>query len=255
MRRELNQAPVADATPTSHSSLEHSLQRASAGIYLRQVGALLWKDFLIELRTRDAVAAIMVFGIVALTVFNFAFELRAESVGLVAPGVLWVAILFAGTLGLGRSFSHERERGSMEGILLCPADRGTIFIAKFLANLVFITLAEMVIVPIYDSFLDVPTLRAGVVGVILLATVGFAAVGTVFGAMSVNTRAKEVMLPVLLLPVLVPLIIGAVRATTLLIDGQPFSEAQTWVNLLIVIDVVYLAISFIVFEFVVEDWG
>ena len=223
--------------------------------HLRQMGALLWKDVLIELRTRDAIVAMMVFGILALTVFNFAFELRAESIALVAPGVLWVAVLFAGVLGLGRAFTHERERGSMEGLLLCPADRGTIFVAKFLANLTFIGAAEIVIVPVYDSFFDVAALRPGVVAVILLATIGFAAVGTVFGAMSVNTRAKEVMLPVLLLPIVTPLIIGAVRATGVLIDGGEFSEIWTWVNLLIAVDVVYLTVSFLVFEFVLEDWG
>lgn len=215
----------------------------------------MWKDVLIELRTRDAIVAMMVFGILALTVFNFAFELRAESIALVAPGVLWVAVLFAGVLGLGRAFTHERERGSMEGLLLCPADRGTIFVAKFLANLTFIGAAEIVIVPVYDSFFDVAALRPGVVAVILLATIGFAAVGTVFGAMSVNTRAKEVMLPVLLLPIVTPLIIGAVRATGVLIDGGAFSEIWTWVNLLIAVDVVYLTVSFLVFEFVLEDWG
>ena len=223
--------------------------------HLRQIGALLWKDVLIELRTRDAIVAMMVFGILALTVFNFAFELRAESIALVAPGVLWVAVLFAGVLGLGRAFTHERERGSMEGLLLCPADRGTIFVAKFLANLTFIGAAEIVIVPVYDSFFDVAALRPGVVAVILLATIGFAAVGTVFGAMSVNTRAKEVMLPVLLLPIVTPLIIGAVRATGVLIDGGAFSDIWTWVNLLIAVDVVYLTVSFLVFEFVLEDWG
>ena len=223
--------------------------------HLRQIGALLWKDVLIELRTRDAIVAMMVFGILALTVFNFAFELRAESIALVAPGVLWVAVLFAGVLGLGRAFTHERERGSMEGLLLCPADRGTIFVAKFLANLTFIGAAEIVIVPVYDSFFDVAALRPGVVAVILLATIGFAAVGTVFGAMSVNTRAKEVMLPVLLLPIVTPLIIGAVRATGVLIDGGAFSDIWTWVTLLIAVDVVYLTVSFLVFEFVLEDWG
>ena len=223
--------------------------------HLRQLKALLWKDLLIELRSRDAIVAMMVFGILALTVFNFAFELRAESLILVAPGVLWVAVLFAGVLGLGRAFTHERERGSMEGLLLCPADRGTIFVAKFLTNLAFIVAAEIVIVPVYDSFFGVAALRPGVVAVILLATIGFAAVGTVFGAMSVNTRAKEVMLPVLLLPIVTPLIIGAVRATGILIDGGAFSETWTWVNLLIAVDVVYLAVSFLVFEFVLEDWG
>lgn len=228
----------------------HGLNR-----YLHEVGALLWKDLLIELRTRDAFASMLVFGVLSLTVFNFAFELRADSVALVAPGVLWVSILFAGTLGLGRSFSHERERGSMEGLLLCPVDRSSIYVAKLLANIVFIVAAEVVLVPVFGSFFDVSILKPGIVAVIILGTIGFAAVGTVFAAMAVNTRAREVMLPILLLPILLPLIIASVKATGLLIDGEPWSATWSWVNLLIVFDVVYLVVSFLVFEYVIEDWG
>lgn len=223
--------------------------------YLRQVRALLWKDLVIELRTKDSVISILVFGILVLTVFVFSFELRAEATALVAPGVLWVAILFAGTLGLGRTFSHERERGSLEGLLLCPVDRGAIYIAKFIVNLVFISLAELVLVPVFGAFFDVAVLRPGILAFVALGTVGFAAVGTVFAAMAVNTRAREVMLPVLLLPVLAPVIIASVKATGLLIDGEPWASTWTWFNILVAFDVVYLAVSFAVFEFVLEDWG
>ncbi|MBI3742803.1 MAG: heme exporter protein CcmB [Chloroflexi bacterium] len=158
-------------------------------------------------------------------------------------------------MGLGRVFSHERERGSMEGLLLCPADGSVVYVAKLIANLVFIGLTEVVLVPVFESFFGVSVLRGQIVAVIILGTVGFAAVGTVFGAMAVNTRAREVMLPVLLLPILVPLIIGSVKATGLLMDGKPWSEVWTWVNLLIAFDIVYLVISFLVFDFVLEDWG
>ena len=223
--------------------------------YGRQITALLWKDLLIELRTRDVLASMLIFGLLTLTVFTFAFDLRTESVLLVAPGVLWVAILFAGILGLGRSYSHEREGGSLEGLLLCPGDRSAIFVAKLLTNLVFLGLLEIVLLPIFSAFFDVSVLKLDVIGIILLGTVGFAAVGSIFGAMAANTRAREVMLPVLLLPILVPLIIGAVKATGVLMDGQPWSEAWTWVNLLIAFDVVYLVVSFILYEFVIEDWG
>lgn len=223
--------------------------------YLRQVAALLWKDLVIEWRTKDAMVAMLVFGILALTVFNFAFDLRADDTLLVTPGVLWVAVLFAGTLGLGRVFAHERERGSMEGLLLSPVDPGAIYVAKLVANLVFIGLTEVVLVPVFESFFGVSVLHGQIIAVVLLGTVGFAAVGTVFGAMAVNTRAREVMLPVLLLPVLVPLIIGSVRATGLLLDGHPWSDVWTWVNLLIAFDVVYLVLSYVVFEYVIEDWG
>jgi heme exporter protein B len=223
--------------------------------YGRQIAFLFWKDLLIELRTKDVLASMLVFGLLTLTVFTFAFDLRTESALLVTPGVLWVAILFAGTLGLGRSYSHEREGGSLEGLLLCPGDRSAIFVAKLLTNLVFLGLLEIVLLPVFSAFFDVPALRPGVIGIILLGTVGFAAVGSIFGAMAVNTRAREVMLPILLLPILVPLIIGAVKATGLLMDGQPWSEVWTWVNLLIAFDVIYLVVSFILYEFVIEDWG
>ena len=223
--------------------------------YLRQVGGLLWKDLAIELRTRDVAPSMLVFGLLSLTVFTFAFDLRTDNAGLVTPGVLWVSILFAGLLGLGRSYAHELERGSMEGLILCPVDRGAVYVAKFLTNFSLVFLVEIVLLPVFAAFFDVPALRGPVIAVILLGTVGFTAVGTVFGAMAVNTRAREVMLPVLMLPVLVPSIIGSVKATGLLMDGKPWSEAWTWVSLLIAFDVVSLVVSFVVYEFVIEDWA
>ncbi len=254
MRQQISPAAVDETLARGRSGARSDGLHALRG-YLRQVGNLLWKDLVIELRTRDAMASMLVFGVLSLTVFNFAFELRADSVVLVAPGVLWVAILFAGTLGLGRTYSHERDRGSLEGLMLCPVDRSAIFVGKFLANLFYIGLAEIVLVPVFASFFDVPVLNLGVIAIIVLGTVGFAAVGTVFGAMAVNTRAREVMLPILLLPVLVPLIIASVKATGLLIDGEPWSETWSWVNLLIAFDVIYLVASFVLYEYVLEDWG
>ncbi len=256
MSRHAQATAAGQALSAQHAPLPaRAPARSMLRRYARQVGALLWKDLVIELRTKDTVAAMLVFGVLALTVFNFSFELRADSLVLVAPGVLWVAILFAGTLGLGRSFAHERERGSLEGLLLCPVDRGAIYVAKLIANLFFIALAEVVLVPVFESFFGVPALRGEIIAVIILGTVGFAAVGTVFGAVAVNTRAREVMLPVLLLPVLVPIIIGSVKATGLLMDGDPWSATWKWVNILIAFDIVYLVVSFLVFEYVIEDWG
>ena len=223
--------------------------------YSAQVAALLWKDLVVELRTRDVLTSMLVFGLLSLTVFTFAFDLRTEGILLATPGILWVSVLFSGMLGLGRSYSHERERGSMEGLLLCPMDRSAIFVAKFLTNLFLLLAVEVVLVPVFAAFFDVAVFSGGVVAIILLGTVGFAAVGTVFGAMAANTRAREVMLPVLMLPILVPLLIAAVKATGLLMDGGPWSSVWTWANLLIGFDVVYLVVSFVVFEFVVEDWG
>ena len=204
---------------------------------------------------QDVVVPMLVFGLLSLTVFVFSFELRAGDALLVSPGVLWVATIFAGTLGIGRSYSHERERGSMEGLLLCPLDRSAVYVAKLLTGLVYMLVAVGALLPVFAVFFHVPALRLPVVAVVLLGVLGFSAVGTVFGAMAVNTRAREVMLPVMLFPVLVPVIIAAVKATGLLMDGESWASVRVWTDLLIGFDIVYLVVGFMVYEFVIEDWG
>lgn len=226
-----------------------------SGPYLRQVAALLWKDVAIELRTKDVILAVLVFSLLAITMFLFSFDLRADNILPVSPGILWVAIIFSGTLGLGRSYAHERERGSMEGLLLCPVDRSAVYVAKLLTTVVYMIAAVTILLPVFAGVFGVPALSVPIIAVILLGVIGFASVGTVFGAMAVNTRAREVMLPVLLFPVLVPLVIATVKATGMFMDGQPWSAARVWLELLVGFDAVYLVVSFIVYEFVIEDWG
>ena len=143
----------------------------------------------------------------------------------------------------------------MEGLLLCPMDRSAIYIAKLAANLGYILFASIVLLPVFAAFFDVPVFQPPVMAVVLMGIIGFAAVGTVFGAMAVNTRAREVMLPVLLFPILVPLVIAAVKATGLLMDGQPWEAARPWMVILAGFDLLYLVVSFIIYEFVIEDWG
>src|SRR5271169_2510493 len=177
--------------------------------------AILWKDLLIELRTKETLASLLMLGLLTLVVLSFAFdptsELRAEA----APGALWVAVIFAGALGLNRSFLAEGENDCLQGLLLCPVDRGTIYLAKTAGNFVFMMIAQLVIVPIFIFFFNLP-LSFGLGGVFLslaMGVLGFAAVGTLFAAISVRTRAREVMLPLLLLPLVVPIFIGGVTVT------------------------------------------
>lgn len=220
--------------------------------FLRKVLAVLWKDVRAEIRTKDIFSAMFVFALLSVVIFQFAFDLRIDNVRQVVPGVLWVSITFAGVLGLNRSFVLEKDKGSLEGLLLTPVDRGAIYLGKMLANLVFILVVEVFIIPLSSVFFNVPLWLPEILLVVVLGTIGFAAVGTVFSAMSVNTRAREVLLPILLLPVIVPVLIAGVRVTGGILDGESLGELSNWLQLLIAFDVLYLAASFLTFDVVVE---
>lgn len=222
--------------------------------FLRKIGAVAWKDLRAEWRTREMFSAMFVFSLLVIIIFNFALELRAENARVLLPGILWVAFTFSGMLGLNRSFIQEKDRGSLEGLLLCPVDRSAIYLGKMLANAALMALVEIFILPVAFvlfnlSFESLP----GVAVVTLLGTMGFAGVGTLFSAMAVNTRAREVMLPLLLFPVAVPLIIAAVKVTAGIMDGLPGTELARWWQLLIGFDVIFLVLSFMLFDYVIEE--
>jgi heme exporter protein B len=222
--------------------------------FLRKVLSIIWKDVLIEWRSREMFSAMAVFALLVILIFNFAFELRVDNVQQVAPGVLWVAITFAGMLGLSRSFILEKDKGSLEGLLLVPVDRSAIYFGKMLSNLLFMLAVEAVILPIFTILFNLsPGALPGLAGVMVLGTIGFAGVGTLFSAMAIHTRAREVMLPILLLPVFVPAMLAAVRTTAGLLDGRPLAEFANWLNLLVVFDVVLIAAAFMTFDYVVEE--
>jgi heme exporter protein B len=222
--------------------------------YLRKVLAIVAKDVVAELRTREMLSSMFVFSLLVILIFNFTFDLRAENQRTLAPGVLWVAIAFAGMLGLSRSFIMEKDRGSMEGLLLTPVDRSAIFLGKMLGNVLFITAVEVVILPIFMVLFN---LSAGdlplVVGVVLLGTIGFAGVGTLFSAMAIHTRAREVLLPVLLFPVVIPVMLAAVKLTAGILDRLPFADVQNWFSLLVAFDLIFMALAFILFDYVMEE--
>ena len=222
--------------------------------YLRKIAAIIAKDIVAELRTREMFSSMAVFSLLVILIFNFAFDLRADNQRTLAPGVLWVAIAFAGMLGLSRSFIMEKDRGSMEGLLLTPVDRSAIYLGKMLGNVLFITVVEVVILPIFIvlfnlSAEDLPLLA----GVMLLGTVGFAGVGTLFSAMAIHTRAREVLLPILLFPVVIPVMLASVKLTAAILDRVAFDEVQNWFSLLVAFDAIFMALSVILFDFVVEE--
>lgn len=222
-------------------------------IFFRQLYAILAKELAVEWRTREAVSAMLVFGLLVLVIFNFAFELQGVDIKVLGPGILWVAFCFSGILGLGRSFARERDKGSLEGMLLAPVDRGAIFLSKALANFLFIVVMEAVTLPLFVILFNVSLEWFPLVGYILLGTVGFSAIGTLLSAVAASTRMREVMLPILLFPVLVPLLVASVKITQGALQNVPFSDYQGWLSLLVAYDIIFLVVAFLVFEFVVEE--
>lgn len=219
---------------------------------LRQVGAIVAKDLIAELHTREILSAMAVFAIIAMLIFSFALDLRGEVGEAAAPGVLWTTIAFAGTLGLSRSLAKEEQTGGMSGLMLAVTDRTAIFFGKALGNLVLMLLLGVVLLPLGTVLFDVNLVRGGVALVVVLGTVGYAATGTLLAAIAVNTRAREVMLPILLLPLIVPLLIAAVNATAGLLAGLALGEINNWLQILVVYDLVIVAVAVLTFAYVVE---
>jgi heme exporter protein B len=223
--------------------------------YLRKVLAIVWKDIVAELRTKEMFSAMFVFAVLVIVVFNFAFDLRVtgERVREVAPGALWVAFAFAGILGLNRAFVAEKDSGCLEGLLLAPVDHTAIYFGKMISTVLFMLVVEALMLPVFTAFFGVNLFDLGLVLIIVLGTLGFAGVGTILSAMTAQTRAREVLLPILLLPVAAPVLIAAVKATSGILDGQTMAEVALWWQLLLAFDVLFPAVAFMTFDFIVKE--
>jgi|SRR5690554_1304245 heme exporter protein B len=224
-------------------------------IELGRIGAIAWKDLTAERRARANFNAVLSFAALVLVLFGFALGPDAEALRAAAAGILWLAVLFSGILAFHRSYQVELENGALDVLLGYPGDRRAIFVGKLVANLVFVLVVEALLVPLAAVLYGLPLLRAApeLVGVFLLATFGFVTLGTFYGAMASRVRAREVLLPLLLFPILVPLLIGAITATAALLVGDPMGEAGAWVRLLVIFDVVFFIACVLAFEHVIEE--
>ena len=223
--------------------------------HLIHIKSILYKDLLLELRNKDIITSMLIFSLTVVVIFNFVFDPGSEEMKASAPGILWVAFAFASNLGLSRSFAREQENSNMQGLLLCPVDRSVVFTAKLLGNLIFISLVEVVTLPIMIVLFD---LEIGshlplLLFILLLGTIGFATVGTLFSAIAANTRSREVMLPIMLFPVTVPVILAAIKSTAYLLAGREFADIWSWVRLLLIFDILYFVACFLLYEYVVEE--
>ncbi len=217
--------------------------------------AIAAKDMKIEWRTKTAFASAIVFAVLVLAVFYFARDPTAVGALDIAPGALWVTFTFAAMLGLNRAFMLESENRAMDGLMLAPISPSAIFVGKFLGNLAFVGVVEAVSLPLFILFYDLPIVRQlpALVGVIAMATVAFVAVGTLLSSMVVRTRFAELMLPILLLPFLIPPIVGAVQLTSRILSGRPLSDLAGWLKLLASFDIIFVILCFFLFEATLEE--
>ncbi len=225
------------------------------GDVLRAALAIAAKDLAIEWRTRTAFMSSMTFAVLVLALLHFARDPTAVATVDIAPGALWVTFTFAAMIGLNRAFLLERENKALDGILLAPVPRSALFWGKLAANLVFVGTVELVSLPLFVLFYDVPLGRGApaLLGVTALATIGFVAVGTMLSSMVVRTRFAELMLPLLLMPVLVPPLVGAVQVTARILAQRPLSDVMGWLKLLAAYDIVFITLSTLLFDKTLEE--
>lgn len=220
--------------------------------FISRILAITQKDVVIEFRTRETLSGMLIFSVLVILIFNFAFELRVDNVREVVPGALWVTFTFAGVLALNRSFASERDQGSLEGLLLAPMDRSAIYFGKTLANVLFMLLIESIILPVASVFFNLNLLQLQLLVVVFLGTIGFAGVGTLLSAVAINTRARDVMLPILLFPISIPMVVAAVKLSAAIIDTGSMAEAGVWWPILLSFDAIFLTVSALIFEYAVE---
>jgi heme exporter protein B len=219
----------------------------------RAIATILWKDLKIELRTKEAFSASFVFSLMVLVIFNFTLDLTSDEALKMGAGFLWIAFAFGGVLSLNRSFALEREENCVQGLQLAPVDRGGIYLGKCLANVIFMLITQIILLPLFAVFfnVDITARLPYLLAVLALGTVGFSSVGTLFSAIAVHTRMREVILPVLLLPIAVPVLIAAVETTAYAFGAE--GDPSFWMRLLVVYDVVFVTVSFLIFGHVLQE--
>ncbi len=224
-------------------------------IFFRVIRWIVWKDLLSELRSRENISSMFFFALIVILIFSFSLSMDKEMINEMIPGILWIAFSFTGIIGLGKSFLVETQNDCMENLLMAPIPKGAVYLGKLLGNFLFMMVVEIIIFPLFVIFfnLDIFGQIPMIMLICFLGTLGLAAMGTLLSAMTVQIKAREVMFPLMLLPLVVPVIIGAVEATKGAINGDPLNLYQQWLQLLAVFDLVFLIVSYWLFEFILED--
>lgn len=221
--------------------------------FLKTVLSIVRKDLRAELRSRELLSSMALFAVLSILIFSFALELDRVARQEAISGVLWVTVVFASILGLNRSLAMERDQGNLEAMLIAPIDRAAIFFGKLVGNLIFALLVAAFLLPLMSIIYNIGLIQGWLLLVLVLGILGFSTVGTLLATMTVQTRARESLLPIVMMPIALPVILGAVRATTSILNEIPLEDWIAWPQILLVVDIVYLVICFFLFEYVIED--
>jgi len=221
--------------------------------YLRSAVAVYAKDMRLEARTKETFSAVLAFAVIVAFVFGFAFDPSPTVVALVGPGIVWVAYVFTGILGMNRTFAVERDRGTLEGLLLAPVGREAIYAGKLASTTTIMLVVEVLLYPVFLVLFELNLFNIWFVLITIAATVGFSAVGTLFSAIAAHTRAREILLPLLFLPIVLPVIIGAVASTSAALAGDGWDGVGKWLQFIVAFDLVFLVLSSWAFDFVMEE--
>jgi len=222
---------------------------------VRQAYLLLCKDLLLELRRRDSLLTMFFFGTLLLFVFHFSFDPAPDKVAEIAPALLWLAFLFTGTLGLAQLFQSERENHCLDALLLSPLDRGSLFLAKTCFNLILMVIVEIVVIPLFWILFNLRSwnLLPQLFLVTLLGTIGFCVLGTIMSALTLRARARELLLPLVLFPLMIPVILATIRCMENVLRTGEFGDATPWLRLLLGFDVIFLTLGVLIFDWVIES--
>ncbi|MBI4540429.1 MAG: heme exporter protein CcmB [Gemmatimonadetes bacterium] len=222
--------------------------------YLAQIGTILWKDLVVELRARERLIAMSALAVLVAVLLNYALDQTVVRPAAIAPGLLWMTIVFSGMLGFGRAFPMEQEQDQLQGILLTPIPRSAFYLGKTLANFVLLTVVELLILAVFALFFSLSYGRAGWLALVIgVATAGFAALGTLLGAVSAHTRMSDTILPLLVFPLLIPVVIHGVTATSRLMAGRPATEVEGNLRMLAAFALLFLSAGAVLFRYVVEE--
>jgi heme exporter protein B len=221
--------------------------------FARKVWAVMAKDLRAELRAKESLSVMIAFSLLAILVFGLAFDLRVPESAMVVPGVVWVVILYSGVLGLNRTFGAEVDRGTLAALLLAPVDRSAIYFGKLLGHLSFMLLNAAIVLPFALVLFDTNLLQPWILVGVLLGTVGYTAVGTLFAALAASSRARDSLLPILLLPVMIPIFMAGIAITAAVLDGDSVGDFQRWLWVMVVYDLLFLTVSYLVFDLIWEE--
>lgn len=220
---------------------------------LNKAFVLAWKDILSETRAKEIISSVLIFAILVIVIFNFAFSGSQQTIISLTPGILWVTFAFAGVLSLNRAFIQEKEDNCLEALIACPVSREAIYLGKLLGSLFFMLLIEAIVLPVFTLLFNINVISLPLVTITVLTTLGFVTIGTLFSALAVNTKAREMVLPILFFPIVTPLIISAISAFGLILGGESWASLISWLGIIAAFDVIFLVVSYLIFSFVIEE--